>query len=110
MNAIRNVLPPNSLKELQQFLGLANQYRSFVPNYAKIAGPLYELQSTKFKSSKLFLTSWNDAPHCLIADNAPEYSFLFDILKSEFGTIIQQSAAYHSRNHGQVERIHRTIQ
>ena len=45
MDAIRNVLPLNSLKELQQFLGLANQYRSFIPNYAQIAGPLYELQS-----------------------------------------------------------------
>ena len=28
------------------------------------------------------------APHCLVADNATEFSLLFDILKSEFGTII----------------------
>ena len=49
------------------------------------------------------------APNCIIADNEPTFFLLFDILYNEFGTIVLSSAAYHSRSHGQIERVHRTI-
>ena len=35
--------PPDSLKKLQQFLGLSNYYRRFIPNYLHFAHPLYQL-------------------------------------------------------------------
>ncbi|CAI7751476.1 unnamed protein product [Closterium sp. NIES-54] len=34
---------PENIKELQQFLGFANYYNRFVPQYAKIAAPLTNL-------------------------------------------------------------------
>ena len=34
---------PRDLKQLQQFLGLANYYRRFIANFSHIASPLYQL-------------------------------------------------------------------
>ena len=34
---------PKSVKDMQKFLGLANYYRQFVKDFAKIAKPLYEM-------------------------------------------------------------------
>jgi hypothetical protein len=50
VNAIQNIPPPTTKKELRQFLGLAGYYRSFIPDYATIALPLTELT----KGSKSF--------------------------------------------------------
>ena len=36
-------LVPKSVKDVQKFLGLANYYRWFVKDFAKIARPLYEI-------------------------------------------------------------------
>src|SRR5271170_2767198 len=41
--AIRNWGTPTNLKQLQSFLGLANYYRKFIPDYAETAAPLYKL-------------------------------------------------------------------
>ena len=65
--------------------------------------------SVKFHFSNSWLTLFGP-PNCLIADNAPKFSLLFDLLKNEFGTIIQTSAAYHSCSRGKTKRVHRTIQ
>ena len=42
-SAIATYPRPNNLKELQQFLGLAQWYRKFVPSYSVIAVPLTDL-------------------------------------------------------------------
>ena len=34
---------PKSVKDIQKFLGLANYYRRFIEEFAKIARPLHEL-------------------------------------------------------------------
>jgi len=34
---------PRNIKEVQKFLGLANYYRRFIKNFARIAAPLYML-------------------------------------------------------------------
>jgi len=36
-------LAPKNIKEVQKFLGLANYYRQFIRNFAKIAAPLHKL-------------------------------------------------------------------
>ena len=41
--AIHEWLLPTNLGELQSFLGMANYYSKFVPSFAQIAAPLYEL-------------------------------------------------------------------
>ena len=39
--------PPANLKDLQQFLGLANYYNQFVAKFADLAAPMTELLSSK---------------------------------------------------------------
>ena len=34
---------PRNIKEVQKFLGLANYYRRFIKNFARIAAPLHIL-------------------------------------------------------------------
>ena len=42
---------PKSVKDVQKFLGLANYYRWFVKNFAKIARPLHEMTRKEIKWS-----------------------------------------------------------
>ena len=44
-------LVPKSVKDVQKFLGLANYYRWFVKNFAKIAKPLHEITRKENKWS-----------------------------------------------------------
>jgi hypothetical protein len=45
--AIRKLLPPSNVKELQQVLGLFQYYRVFIPEFAHIARPVTKLLSKK---------------------------------------------------------------
>lgn len=69
VTAIRQWSSPNSVKELQVFLGFANYYRKFIANYSKIALPMTTLLSTKSKQPWF----WTEA-----AQSA------FDSLKNQF--------------------------
>jgi len=42
---------PKSVKDVQKFLGLANYYRLFVKDFAKIARPLHEMMRKENKWS-----------------------------------------------------------
>ena len=42
---------PKSVKDMQKFLGLANYYRQFVKDFAKIAKPLHETMRKENKWS-----------------------------------------------------------
>jgi len=44
-------LVPKSVKDVQKFLGLANYYRQFVKDFAKIAKPLHEMTRKEIKWS-----------------------------------------------------------
>ncbi len=43
VEAIKNRIFPKNVKQLQQFLGLANYYRRFINNFSKTAKPLFTL-------------------------------------------------------------------
>jgi len=43
VKGILNWLAPRNVKEVQKFLGLANYYRRFIKDFAKIAAPLHVL-------------------------------------------------------------------
>ena len=68
--AVINYPTPSSVKELRQFLGMANYYRKFIPNYSKVAEPLHKLTR---KANSGF--SWS-----------PSCQEVFDILKESLTT------------------------
>jgi len=43
VKGVLNWLAPRNVKEVQKFLGLANYYRRFIKDFAKIAAPLHVL-------------------------------------------------------------------
>jgi len=43
VEGVLNWLVPRNVKEVQKFLGLANYYRRFIKNFARIAAPLHVL-------------------------------------------------------------------
>jgi len=43
VEGVLNWLAPRNVKEVQKFLGLANYYRRFIKNFARIAAPLHVL-------------------------------------------------------------------
>ncbi|KAL4153472.1 hypothetical protein QTP88_001305 [Uroleucon formosanum] len=57
--AIRNFPSPTTIKQLRSFLGLANYFRRFIPNFSKLAHPLTELTKGKFKSKKSIIP-WSE--------------------------------------------------
>ena len=49
IEAVKKWDPPRNVKQVQQFLGLCNYYRSFVKNFSEIASPISRLTSKKVK-------------------------------------------------------------
>ena len=45
--ALKQAKPPTNVSELQSFIGMANLLRRFVPDFAKVMSPLYELLCKK---------------------------------------------------------------
>ena len=43
MKAVKDFPRPKTVRKLRGFLGLCSYYRRFVPNFAKVAAPLYQL-------------------------------------------------------------------
>ena len=62
---------PNTIKELQQFLGLLNFYKGFLPSAAKVLAPLTEAlkgsptDPTRIQWSSAILTAFNMAKNSL---------------------------------------------
>ena len=56
---------PKNLRELQSFIGLSNQYRRYIADFAKYAKPLYDLVGghgvvSKRRNVKVLLENWTD--------------------------------------------------
>ena len=49
VNAVWSWLKPENIKEVQQFMGLANCYAQYIRNFADIAAPLTSLMSPKWQ-------------------------------------------------------------
>ena len=63
LGAIREISPPQNATEVRSFLGLAGYYRSYVKNFAAIAGPLHTL--TRKDAVFHWSTDCQDAFDCL---------------------------------------------
>ena len=51
VKAVKELKPPKTLKQLRSTLGIFAYYRKFIPNFSKIAAPLYE-QTKKYVQNK----------------------------------------------------------
>src|SRR6266513_3408759 len=59
VQALTDFPQPKTLKELQSFLGLANYYRKFIPNFSRIVLPLTEATQNAMRSN-LRPIEWTD--------------------------------------------------
>ncbi|GJP63019.1 hypothetical protein CLOP_g20071 [Closterium sp. NIES-67] len=99
IEAVRTWKTPENVKELQQFLGFANYYNRFVPQYAKIAAPLMNLlkKNTPYKwepkhqeaveQLKQALTS---APVLILPDPERDYVIEADASDQAVGAVLMQ--------------------
>ncbi|GJP49509.1 hypothetical protein CLOM_g8708, partial [Closterium sp. NIES-68] len=99
IEAVRRWKTPENVKELQQFLGFANYYNRFVPQYEKIAAPLTNLlkKNTPYKwepkhqeaveQLKQALTS---APVLILPDPERDYVIEADASDQAVGAVLMQ--------------------
>ncbi|GJP31427.1 hypothetical protein CLOM_g12258 [Closterium sp. NIES-68] len=99
IEAVRTWKTPENVKELQQFLGFANYYNRFVPQYAKIAAPLTNLlkNDTPYKwepkhqedveQPKQALTS---APVLILPNPERDYVIEADASTQAVGAVLMQ--------------------
>jgi len=59
--ALLEAAPPNTVKKVQSFLGLANYFRSYIRGFAQLASPLYALtrQNTDWQGGTLPVNAFN---------------------------------------------------
>ena len=69
IDSVRDRLAPKNVKQLQQFLGLANYYRRFVKDFSKLAAPMFLLlkKEANFVWSKECNESFNALKEALIS-------------------------------------------
>ncbi|CAI7787037.1 unnamed protein product [Closterium sp. NIES-54] len=99
IEAVRTLKTPKNVKELQQFLGFANYYNRFVPQYAKIATPLTNLlkKNTPFKwedvhqqAMEQLKTALTSAPILILPDPEKDYVIEADASDQAIGAVLMQ--------------------
>ncbi|CAI7811544.1 unnamed protein product [Closterium sp. NIES-53] len=99
IEAVRTWKTPENVKELQQFLGFANYYNRFVPQYAKIATPLTNLlkKNTPFKwedvhqqAMEQLKTALTSAPVLIVPDPEKDYVIEADASDQAVGAVLMQ--------------------
>ncbi|CAI7786515.1 unnamed protein product, partial [Closterium sp. NIES-54] len=99
IEAVRTWKTPESVKELQQFLGFANYYNRFVPQCAKIATPLTNLlkKNTSFKwedvhqqAMEQLKTALTSAPVLIRPDPEKDSVIEADASDQEVGAVLMQ--------------------
>jgi len=99
---------PTNVKEVQAFLGLANYYRRFIPNFAKIARPLNDLlkKNSKFIWSNEVDESFNSikskfysAPVLAYPDRNLPFMVETDSSNFAIGAILSQVSAKDNKSH-----------
>ena len=112
MEAVENMPPPKTPKEVRQFLGLVGYYRKFVPKFADIARPLTNLtkQDVKFewsekcqKTFQLLKDMLLKEPVLKYPDPSKPYTLFTDASKYAWACVLTQE--YEHEFDGKVRKI-----
>ena len=99
IEAIKKYPVPRKVKDVRAFLGLANYYRKFVKDFAKIAGPLHELtkKGLKFQWTNecqaafdLLKTALTQAPILAYPDFTLPFDLYVDASDDALGMVLGQ--------------------
>lgn len=111
---------PSDAQGMMQFLGLANYFRKFIPNFSRIAAPLYHLTKKSvpfskgeeaqlcFRALKQLLTS---PPLLAYPDPSQPYELISDASITGCGAVLIQNGrpvAYFSSKYSSTERNYTT--
>ena len=100
--AINNLPPPTSVKTVQKFLGAVNYFRSYIPKFAEIATPLYDLtqKGVQFVWSRDCQKAFQKIKACLtkspvlcipdIEDEYDSYILTIDASKAGLAGVLSQ--------------------
>ena len=101
VKAVRNFPRPTSVKQVRSFVGLTSYYRRFIPQYAKVAGPLHQLTHSdvpfcwseecerSFNCLKELLT---EAPVLITPDFAKPFRLETDASLAGLGAVLAQES------------------
>lgn len=83
-SAIQSIQEPSNAKQIQCFIGIANYYRRFIPNFAKLSLPLIKLtrNKTPFIWKGDYIESFNSLKTILSSNNVlvfPNFKKSFEI-------------------------------
>ena len=121
LSAIKDWEPPSSVKGVHSFLGFANFYRKFIPNFSNVIAPIVLLtrkdhpwswtksQQTAFDSLKKIFSS---SPILCIPDITRPFTLMTDTSLLAAGAVLMQSdeagdlhpCAYFSKTFSSAER------
>ena len=99
VSAVLSMEPPKNVKQTQQFLGMLNWFRKFVPRFSETAAPLYQLTkkehvwewttecATAFAELKQALTT---APILLLPDPRQPFVLMTDASDKQIGAVLLQ--------------------
>ena len=102
LSAIKDWQPPSSVKGVRSFLGFANFYRKFIPNFSNIITPIIlltrknhlwswtEPQQSAFDTLK---TIFSSAPVLCIPNVSRPFSLMTDASLLAAGAVLMQSDA-----------------
>ena len=103
LSSIKRMLPPKTLKEIKQFLGLIGYYRKFVPRFSDLARPLNALtrKNTEFEwrqkcqeSFELLKTSLMTDPILTYPDPNLPYVLFTDAGKYAWACVLAQEKTH----------------
>ena len=108
IQAVIGMEPPKTVKQMQQFLGMLNWFRKFVPRFSETAAPLYQLTKKEhtwewttacaeaFEELKRALTS---APILLLPDPRQPFVLMTDASDKQIGAVVLQRSPHDHELH-----------
>ena len=108
VRAVEEWPTPSTRKQLQRFLGFANFYRGFIPDYSRVAAPLTQLTSPTspftwspgaYQAFQRLKTLFTHAPVLQHPDQARQFLVEVDASESGVGAVLSQRSAATGKLH-----------